>query len=75
MNAEVLRELCRIHGFSLEMHRIPSDSREAYFAILVPVPGEEIDFKLRKDEIDLLRQKLVELCPSIEYVTIQFAAD
>jgi hypothetical protein len=41
----------------------------------VPNSAEALDLDLRKEEIDLLRRKLKELCPSIEYITIQVGAD
>jgi hypothetical protein len=76
MNAEVLRELCHAHGFSLEMHQIPSTSKEdAYLVILVPTSMEDLDLKSRKGELNLLKQKLIELCPAIEQVTIQCGSD
>lgn len=75
MNTEALQELCQAHGFSLEMHRTPGSSKESYFVILVPNSIEPLDLNSRKEEINLLRQQLVELCPSIERVTIQIAAD
>ncbi len=75
MNTEALQELCQAHGFLLEMHRIPADSKEAYFAILVPRLAEALDLDSRKSEIDLLRKKLIQLCPLIEYVTIQIGSD
>lgn len=75
MNHQALRELCQLHGFSLEIHHTPTGSEESYFVILVPNSAEPLDLNSRKEEINLLRQQLVELCPSIERVTIQIAAD
>jgi len=75
MNTAALQELCQAHGFLLEMHQIPGKSKDSYFVILVPTSTDALDLSSRKAEIDSLRQKLMELCPSIEYVTIQTGAD
>jgi hypothetical protein len=75
MNTTALQELCKSHGFTLELHRLPSSSKDSYFVILVPTSTGVLDLNSRKAEIDSLRRELMELCPSIEYVTIQLGAD
>ena len=74
MNRNVLDDICRSHGFSLELQSIPSASGEAFFAILVPVSGMP-DLAAKKPEIDLLERKLRQLYPAIQYVTIQCGSD
>ncbi len=72
---ESLRQLCQSYGFSVELHEIPFDSRKRYFVILIPSPTEPLNLSSRKEEINCLQQKLIEMCPSIDYVTIQTGSD